>query len=297
MIPLFEDLDLSSPHTVEAIFRRGAEACRCAACRMGAVEVIRPPGRLLATGDLHDNPVALARLAERAGLASAGAIPAAHLTLHEIIHSDRLSQGMDFSYRALARVALLKATFPEHVHPLLANHELAQVVGAGITKDGLNVVRAFNEGLEYVFGDDAPAVNDALVDFVRAMPLALRVTGVAGAPDLLCAHSLPGPLAMDRFDPGVLERSLTEGDLEPRTGSAYLMTWGRGQTPRDLSTLAARWGVALFILGHEKAETGAMAIEPNVLILNTDHERASVLELDLAARPTLSEALAQVSLL
>ena len=30
---------------------------------------------------------------------------------------------MDFSYRALARVAELKTLYPEHVHTLLANHE------------------------------------------------------------------------------------------------------------------------------------------------------------------------------
>src|SRR6185436_2424348 len=89
-----------------------------------------------------------------------------HLVLHEIIHSDRIVNDADFSYRMLARVAALKADFPELVHTILANHELAQVMGAGIIKDGVKVVEAFNNGLEDAFGDEAPSVADAIKEFI-----------------------------------------------------------------------------------------------------------------------------------
>ncbi len=302
MIPLFEDIDLSSPGFVIGLFDRATEAAMGARCRRGSIDLIAPtepgPARLIATGDLHDNAAALAQLATLAGMDAAGNSPTAHLTLHEIIHSDRLSNGMDFSYRALARAAILKAAFPEHVHTLLANHELAQIVGAGITKDGINVVAAFNAGVEYVFGDETADVTAAINRFIWAMPLALRCTTGASSPgDILCAHSLPGPLAMDRFDPTIIERPTTAADFVPREGSAHMLVWGRNQRAADIDALAQRWGVHLFILGHEKAPSGALILSPRAVILNTDHDQARYLEVDLLHPPTAPEAVARAQLL
>lgn len=289
---ILESLDLRSPDAVIATFRAGAQACRAAACRRGSIDLIRAPGRLIATGDLHDNPLHLARLVEAAGVSRAGATPHAHLTLHEIIHGDRLINGMDFSFRALARVAALKAAHPEHVHVLLANHELSQVIGAGVVKDGVRCVDAFNEAVETTFGDAAADVSDAIADFIRAMPLALRCEGAGGT--ILCSHSLPEPALMDRFDPAVLERDLTDDDYVPRRGSAHLMTWGRGHTPDQLAVLAERWNVRLFILGHEKADNGAMVVGPSAIVLNSDHARGVYLDIDLDHPPTAEEAMALV---
>lgn len=289
-VPILESLNLRSADAVVAAFRAGAGACRTAACRRGSIDVIRGPGRLIATGDLHDNPLHLARLAEAAGVTHAGVTPQAHLTLHEIIHGDRLINGMDFSFRALARASALKAAHPEHVHVLLANHELSQVIGAGVVKDGVRCVDAFNEAVETTFGDAAAAVSGAIGDFIRAMPLALRCEGAGGT--ILCSHSLPEPALMDRFDPAVLERDLTDDDYVPRRGSAHLMTWGRGHTPDQLALLAERWRVSLFILGHEKAHEGAMAVEPNAVVLNSDHANGVYLDIDLDHPPTPAESLA-----
>lgn len=318
----------------------GAAANRAAACRRGSIDWVEPSrdrsGRtLIATGDLHDNPIHFARLVEVAGMgggtsseaarqgeSEAGSeqaaspsppglaaslprslAPPSHLVLHEIIHSDRLINGMDFSYRALARVAALKAEFPEHVHTLLANHELAQVVGAGIVKDGVKVVEAFNDALDYVFADEAPRVAEAIAEFVKSMPLALRCvggggSGAAGAGgggrEILCAHSLPAPWMMNRFDPGILRRELTEADYEPRRGSAHLMVWGRGHDPEQLEDLVERWGVNFFILGHEHAEHGAMFVPPCAIVLNSDHERGVYLPIDLERPPRAEEAMGMV---
>jgi hypothetical protein len=342
VIPVFAQLDLTDAAGVVETLRSAAAANRSAACRRGSVDVIGPGvdreprgergERLIATGDLHDNPLHLARLVEAAGLGDPARPAAAHLTLHEIIHPDRLVNGMDFSYRALTRVAALKVAFPEHVHTLLANHELAQVLGAGIVKDGVKVVEAFNEGVAYAFGDRAGDVLAAVAEFIRSMPLALVASGArpdtppsarrgaagpddrmedgpgrdtdpeiggaaaCGAGTVLCAHSLPAPELMDRFDPGVLERDLAEDDYTPRRGSAHLMVWGRGHTPEQLRTLAERWGVGLFVLGHEKAEDGAMTVPPNAVVLNSDHERGVYLPIDLDRPPaSVSEALGRVT--
>lgn len=290
---MLADLDLKDPVAVRRLFEAGAEACRDAACREGSIEIIGTPGRLIATGDLHDNPVHLARLVAAAGLDGDAPPPdGPHLTLHEIIHSDRLLNGMDFSYRALARVAALKAASPERVHPLLANHELAQLTGGAVIKDGVRCVDAFDDALDYQFDDDAPLVRKSIKRFIRSMPLALRCVTPRG--DILCAHSLPGPAMMGRFDPTVLERELTEEDIAPRTGSAHMMVWGRKYDADQLEDLVERWGVNLFVLGHEHAPNGVHLVPPNAVVLNSDHERGVYLPIDLARKPLAAEAVAMV---
>lgn len=291
-----QPLSLSDAQGVIEIFRAGAASCRNASCRRGSIDLIRAPGRLIATGDLHDHPLHFKRLVE---LARLGTADAAHLTLHEIIHPPNLFNGVDFSYRALARVAALKTEFPEHVHVLLGNHELSQVFGAGIIKDGVKVVEAFNAGLETVFGADASAVLESIKEFVLAMPLALRVEcnrpdGSRGI-DILCSHSLPGLAMMGRFDPSVLNRELMRDDYQPRTGAAHIMVWGRGYDSEQLEDLVERWGVNLFILGHEKAPEGVALVPPNAVVLNSDHDRGVCLQIDLSNPPTPQEAVQRVT--
>jgi len=291
------------------LFHEAARASCEADCRQGSVDVIEGPGTLIATGDLHDNPFHLNRVVELAGLGGGGpqedgedqgeewgppsrdsdtaGDPARHVTFHEVIHSDRLLNGLDLSYRALARIAELKLQAPERVHALLANHELAQIVGAGIVKDGVKCVEAFNDGLAYVFGDDWESVAAALGGFIRAMPLALRCKTPAG--DILCAHSLPATGSMGRFDTTILSRELTDDDYAPRAGSAHLMVWGRGYDAEQLEDLVERWGVNLFVLGHEKAPNGYLIIPPCAVVLNSDHERGVYLPVDLNAPPRLGE--------
>lgn len=290
-VPALNPTDADS---VEQALALGAKANREAACRRGAVDVIGPPGRLIATGDLHDNPVHLEKLLRVAGMNEADVTPIvpAHLTLHEIIHGDRLLNGMDFSYRMLARVARLKAMYPEHVHVLLGNHELAQMLKSGIIKDGVKSVEAFEAGLEYVFGSDAERIDRALCDFVRSMPLALRVHSPRG--DILCAHSLPPAAIMGRFDTSVLDRDLTDQDYEPRQGAANVMVWGRGYDAEGLEDLVERWGVYLFILGHEKAPEGVKFVPPNAIVLNSDHERGVYLPIDLDRPPGPADAAGKV---
>ncbi|HYD00182.1 MAG TPA: hypothetical protein VEB22_03070, partial [Phycisphaerales bacterium] len=247
-MPLPATVDVASAAQVVACLEAGTRANLNASCRAGSIDVVDGPGTLLATGDLHDNPVHFQRVVEMAALDGDG--EPAHVTLHELIHGENLHEGMDPSYRVLVRAAAIKAANPEHVHVLLANHELSQIAGRGVIKNGVNCVKAFNDAVEYVFDDLAPAVNSALASFIRSMPIALRCRPAGGGAHILCAHSLPGDSDLERFDASILERGLGEADYQPRTGSAHLMTWGRNQSPPTLSALADRWGVSLFVLGH-----------------------------------------------
>jgi len=274
---------------VAGVLRAGAQACLSAACREGSIDRIEAPGHLIATGDTHDNPANFRAVVEAAGLTGEFGAQEKHLTLHEIIHPEALDEhAEDTSFAGLARVAWLKSRYPELVHVLLANHELAQAMDQLIVKNGVRCVAAFNAGIERRFGAGAGAVRDAVRAFILAMPLALRARCPRG--DILCAHSLPAPGVMGRFDTTILSRDLTEEDYRSRTGSAHMMTWGRGYDADQLEDLTERWGVNLFVLGHEHVEHGAKVVPPNAIVLNTDHDRGVYLPIDLEHEPTVEQA-------
>lgn len=317
---VFAELDLRDADAVIDALRRGAQACRDAACRRagaGSIELVRVSpadrgtagGRLIATGDLHDHPLHLMRLCRAAGLepppaddgSGGGALSevdgagVSHLTLHELIHGERLTNGMDFSYRVLARAAALKAEHPEFVHVLLANHELAQATGQQVAKDGVRCNQAFDEALDTTFDDRADDVRAAVRELVMSLPLAVVFAG-AGEDGVerrvLCAHSLPSPETMSRaadaFEPGVLERALETRDYTARVGSAHMMVWGRGQTDAQIRTLGERWGIDLFVLGHEKAPEGTLVLSEQAAVLNSDHDRGVYVPIDLGESMTAS---------
>lgn len=264
------------------LFDRAVVALNGSPLRDKSIVRIPGRGRLLATGDLHDNPAHLEAIMRLARLEVS---TDHHVVLHEMIHGANLINGVDLSHRMLARVAESVLRFPEQVHPLLANHEMSQMTGAGVSKGAGNSVELFDDGLEYVFGDGAAEVAESINGFIRAFPLALKSDS-----GVLCAHSLPAPAMMDRFDLGVLERELVDSDYRAPHGAAYLMVWGRGHTTEQIESLAQRWGVRLFCLGHQYVETGVEAHADKVVILNSDHDHGRALPIDLARVPGAEEA-------
>jgi hypothetical protein len=280
-------IDFTDAQQMIDLFDQAADALTSSPHRKGSVVKLPARGHLLATGDLHDNTIHLGKILK---LAKLEASADRHVILHELIHGDKLINGLDFSHRMLGKVAQLVLEFPGQVHPLLANHELSQLTGRGVSKGAGNSVILFNKALEYVFDADASEVGKAINRFIRALPLAL-ITGSG----VLCAHSLPTLRAFEagKFDPGILDRELANEDYHYPDGGAYLMVWGRTHGKALYEALAKAWGVKLFILGHQFVETGIeiKSMEPSVLILNTDHDYAMTLPIDLANPPHAEEAL------
>jgi len=251
---------------------------------------------LIAGGDLHDNPrhlEALRRLAKLDRSPPRGAVepdPQRHLVVHELIHGGRLVDGVDLSHRMLLRVSELQLLHTDRVHVLLANHELAQLVRRGVSKGAGDSVELFQAGLDYVFGGGADMVEQAIDEFIRALPLTLRSEADAEGRSVLCAHSLPSPAALRHIDDAFFGRPLEAADYAAPAGAAYLCTWGRELPPDHLAEMARRLGVTLLCLGHQHAETGVELLAPNTLIINSDHERAAAVPIDLANIPDAADA-------
>ena len=302
MDPADPGLDLSDADAVCGVLHAAADACRRDPKRRGSTVHLGDSGTLIATGDLHDDMNNFRRIVRFAGMDEAPPEPPEpsqdpdapehpdlpHLVLHEVIHGEASFNGQDLSVRMLARVAALKVKFPRHVHLLLSNHELAQLLDEPIVKQGASVVEAFNDGVEFLYRDRAGAVREAVAAYVRALPLCVR-----GALGVMVAHSLPAPRCIERFDKGVVDRDLEPEDLQPR-GSAYEMVWGRYQNQRVTEELADAWGVDVFLLGHQPADYGTEPLCGNGIVLASDHGHGVLLPVDLSESPRRNQLLDRV---
>jgi hypothetical protein len=268
-----------------ALLDRAAAALRASPVRVASAVRLPVRGRLLVTGDVHDNTLHFEAAVRAARL---GASPDHHLVLQEFLHGEGVQRlgfsdfyadaPVDMSHRLLARVAELVLEYPAQVHPILANHEIAQCRGHGITKGGVNCTMAFDAGLAEAYGDESAAAAAAVSRFVMAMPL-----GVVCANGAMVTHSLPSGPSARHFDLRVFERALVDEDFDPPFGAAHLLTWGRAHEPGQLAAFGREWGARVFIVGHEPAPEGVLVRPPNMVVLNTGHAAGRVIDLDLAA--------------
>ncbi len=266
-------LDLHDAQVVADLLNRAAAVLLGCRQRRGGLVCLPHQGVVVMTGDLHDHHLNLHRIVKLAALHESDQH---HLILHEIIHGPYRVNGRDTSIRTLARVASLVLQYPSQVHLMLANHELAQFNGEGIIKHGANVVEAFDMGTEYVYGDLAPMIHQAVHRFVSSLPLAVLCPN-----GIFCSHSLPSPLHLDTFDTSVIQRVPTPADLTSG-GHAYRMVWGRRHTDRVAQVLGQAWHVNLFVMGHQPASMGYDTQGQSMLILASDHEHGVVLPINLS---------------
>lgn len=239
----------------------------------GSTLVFPDYGQLVVTGDLHGHRRNLERIMTYCDLDHA---PMRHVILHEIIHEEPEGLGgVDRSHEVLLRAAQWKTRFPDQVHFLQSNHELAQFIEQDISKGGRIVTFSFLAGIREAYGDGAGEVVDGLMEFIGSHPLAART-----ANRLLVTHSLPSPALMPAFDPTVIARTPTPADLRDG-GSAYLLVWGRHQTAEQLDHLARVWDVDYFLCGHQPQETGYDVRGERLIILASDHNHGVFLPFDL----------------
>ena len=244
--------------------------------RQGQVVSLPDSGTVVMTGDLHDNRTNWRKLLHVAALDQS---PDRHLILHELIHGDHFDdQGREDSWVTLYRAAELLLDFPEQVHFLLANHDLAQIHGEGISKGGLSVCEAFTAAVKRDFGSSYMSVEMAITEFLLALPLAVR----APKAKLLFCHSMPNEAEFDAFDYDVFARDKLGGeDYRRRVGPAYQLIWGRGIGPERAEEFARALSANVVITGHQPQDKGYKRNGDHHLILASDHARGVYLPLPL----------------
>lgn len=281
-------MDRCQPDQIIKVLDEAAALCRDDALREGHILTLPDYGQVIMTGDFHgchDNFRKLQWFADLERCLHR------HVIIHELIHSNDLfvldanqNPGADCSCMLLFQAAQWKIDYPDQVHFLMGNHDLAQITCREITKGGLASIAHFNKGIYDRFG---AAEGDRIIgkvrEFLLTLPLAARCSN-----RVWLSHSLPGPQNMDRFDFSVFGRGWQPEDLLPG-GGVYETVWGRSHTPEQLNELAGLLNVNYFILGHQRQELGYDAQADRLIILASDHGQGSFLPIDLSKKYCFSE--------
>jgi hypothetical protein len=241
--------------------------------RHGNLLNIDDHGQVVMTGDLHGNLRNFRKLRTYANLERT---PARHIILHELLHLPTLLPGQaDPSFWLLVQAAQYKMEFPEQVHFLLGNHEVAQLTKRDIIKDGLYSVANFQQTVLNLYGEDrGQDVLMAVNEFILSLPLAARTPN-----RIFLSHSLPDANNMVLFEPKVLRRKWRLCEASPG-GSVYLLTWGRQRTPEQLDQLSKMFDVDVFMHGHIQQDTGYAVVHDRVIILASEHPHGVFLPFD-----------------
>jgi hypothetical protein len=239
---------MPDPQRLLPLIRQAVLAFRKTPGRTGRV-VALDADEVLVAGDLHGNVENFRLLLQKADLARQ---PRRHLVVQELVHgSFRYPDGSDQSHRLVDLVAALKVQYPDRVHYLLGNHELAQATDRMIGKGDENYNEMFVRGVHTAYGSAAAEVYAAYCQMFAACPLALRT-----ANRVFLSHSLPSGSKLDTFCLEDLHRDTAEeADLLPG-GSVHSLVWGRDTRLETVAAFLAKVDADLLITGHIPCDRG-----------------------------------------
>jgi hypothetical protein len=257
------------PDLMLRTIRRAAMLLRATPGRRGmVVHLPEDASEVLVAGDLHGNLTNFRAILEVADLERR---PKRHLVLQEFIHSvARVPGGGDLSHRLLDVVCALKEKYPDRVHLLFGNHELAQWAGRRIAKDGASLNDLFRAGVETTYGPRAGEVLEAYDELFSSLNLAVR-----SANGLFACHSIPTGRHLPEFDVGIFDRlGLDARDVGPAS-SVYRLLWGKGVSPTTAERFLEIVGAELLVTGHIAQDAGFAVLNPRQIVVDCSRRPAA----------------------
>ena len=248
---------------------------------MGNVIVLPSKGTLIATGDIHGHCRNFERIVTRANLANN---PDNHVMFQEIIHGgEEDALGGCLSYMLLFEAIKYKVQFPDQVHLIMGNHDTTFINNTSVMKNGREMNEAFRQALNRHYGGDSEEVKLAMRQFLFSQPLSIKCPN-----GIWLSHSLPADNFAPTFEFGIFKRNLKINDIV-KPGAAYVLTWGRRMSQRNLDEFAQKVGVKQFVLGHQPQPQGYSRVTNNLIILASDHNHGCLLPIDLNYNYTIDE--------
>lgn len=268
--------------SVVKALRKAAELNLEDPIREGSLLCFPEDVHVVMTGDLHGHHRNFEKLVKYCGLEKA---PRRHVIVHEMIHADLdATGGVDRSFEVLLDAAKWKTFFPDQVHFLQSNHELAHLQKQSITKGGRLVNDDFERGVtEILQTTQIECVLDAIDELLASFPIAAR-----SANRIFYSHSLPDAGDLNHFDPDCVRQPADDLDLSEQ-GSVYELVWGRRHTPELLDELGRAWEVDFFLMGHQPQEFGYQVQHDRLIILASDNNHGVFLPVDCGKRYTIEQ--------
>lgn len=256
---------MPDPEKIVVTVRRATELFRATPGRSGGVVTLAAEhaDEVLVVGDLHGNIPAFRRLLAEAGL---GRHARRHMVLQELIHGPWMYTGEnagDRSHQLVDLVCALKCQYPERVHLILGNHELSELTGRPIAKNGTALNALFRLGLNTAYGPHANDIYAAYLELFAALPLAVRTSN-----RVFICHTIPDGAELDATDLNVLELDSWPPETLKRHGTVYNLTWGRDTAPETVDRFAAMVDADWFVTGHQPCDDGYRQANHRQLIVD-----------------------------
>jgi len=254
--------------------------------RKGNIIYLGETGDIIITGDIHGHRRNFERVVSFADLDNN---PQRHLILQEIIHGGPMDhKGGCLSYELLFDVLRYKLKYPDQVHIILSNHDTSFICDSEVMKDGREMNLAMRLALDDKFNGRSEDIKQAIGEYLLSQPLAVKCDN-----GLWMSHSLPAERNWAKFDDAIFERKIELDDLA-RTGSVYLLTWGRKQSQKLLDDAAEKLGAKTFVLGHQSQPEGWIKAGENLIIIASDHNHGCLINCDLDKSYTADELIDEI---
>ncbi len=203
---------MPDPRKVLTTIRRATDLMRATPGRSGGIVAPREADDVMVVGDLHGN---LPAFKKALTLAALDRNTRRHLVLQELVHGKLMypDEKGERSHQLVDVVAALKCQYPDRVHVILGNHELSELTGRIIGKDGKALNLLFRQGIMTAYGAAADEIYEAYKGLFAAMPLAMRT-----ANRVFVCHTLPDEDDLDRLDLSLLKADTWPPESMQRRG-------------------------------------------------------------------------------
>lgn len=259
---------MPTPDRMLNILRRAIDFVKATPGRSGHLVRLQNCTEVLVAGDLHGHVPNFQVVLQAADLS---AHPTRHLVLQEVIHGQfRYPSGGDKSHQLVDLFAALKCQFPDRVHLLPGNHELAQWTDRPVGKADEALNDLFRQGVNETYAAAGPDVYRAYCDLFRALPLALRTPN-----RVFLSHSLIPGRNLETFDPQRLEYERYEDREFVPGGTVYGLLWGRDTSEKAAAEFLRKVDADLLVSGHIPTDTGYIVPNPRQLIVDCSQTPAA----------------------
>jgi len=248
------------PERLLNTLHQAVQAFRSTPGRSGRLVRLPAGVEVLVAGDMHGSVENFRSLLKVADLPNH---PCRRLILQEVVHGPfRYPDGSDKSHQLLDVVAALKCQYPDRVHFLLGNHELAQWRRQSVSKNDVNQTQLLTAGVHHAYGEWDDAILGAYDELFASADLAVRTDN-----RVFVSHSLPSALKLANFRREDLERDSRPEDLDNH-GAVYALVWGRDTRPTTVQEFLARVDADLLVSGHIACDDGFDAPNDRQLIVD-----------------------------